>query len=448
MIAINVTNLSKAYKIYPSRFARLVDWVTPFSKPRHRLKWVLQNISLTVQTGEAVGIVGANGAGKSTLLKMLTGTTQPTTGSIQITGHVAALLELGIGFHPDFTGRQNVFMAGQLLGHSVEKIKNLMSEIEEFAEIGDYIDQPVRVYSSGMQVRLAFSVATAIKPDILIVDEALAVGDIFFQQKCFNRIRRLREQGTTLLLVTHALENVYSLCSRAILIEEGSIALDGQPKEVVDAYNARLVRRASQKLSMDTEMARQPESQSKPNHKKVAEIEPETQRLNISDNFDPKPVAGVGSYSAVGVEIRSVDIYSEGTKVESFVSENLVTIRIEVVFGKAFSDPHIGFQIRNTRGEVLFMTNTYAMRQHIGPVRPGICVVVGFSFRAALIEGQYTVTAGVANEGGLENQFSESLVRVQDACSFTVLRNFASISWAGIYNISPTCEFGYGNAEI
>ena len=165
MSTITVTNLGKAYKQYPTRWSRLVEWLTPSHMPRHTLKWVLKDINFTVNSGEAVGIIGINGAGKSTLLKMITGTTQPTTGSVVITGRVAALLELGIGFHPDFTGRQNAYMAGQLLGYGVEEITRLMPEIEAFAEIGDYIDQPVRVYSSGMQMRLAFSVATAHRPD-------------------------------------------------------------------------------------------------------------------------------------------------------------------------------------------------------------------------------------------------------------------------------------------
>ncbi|MEN4100658.1 MAG: ATP-binding cassette domain-containing protein, partial [Anaerolineaceae bacterium] len=166
MSAITVSHLGKAYKQYPNRWARLIEWIDPRGKPRHRLHWVLQDINFTVQPGEAVGIVGINGAGKSTLLKMITGTTQPTTGSVQINGRVAALLELGMGFHPDFTGRQNAVMAGQLLGLAVEEIAALMPEIEAFAEIGEYIDQPVRVYSSGMQMRLAFSVATARRPDV------------------------------------------------------------------------------------------------------------------------------------------------------------------------------------------------------------------------------------------------------------------------------------------
>src|SRR5471030_2067356 len=185
MGAITVSGLGKAYKQYPTRWSRLAEWLSPSAAPRHRLHWILRNIDFHVAAGEAVGLIGINGAGKSTLLKLITGTSQPTTGGVAMEGRVAALLELGMGFHPDFTGRQNVYMAGQLNGMSVPEIDALMPEIAAFADIGDYLDQPVRVYSSGMQMRLAFSVATARRPDILIVDEALAVGDMFFQQKCF-----------------------------------------------------------------------------------------------------------------------------------------------------------------------------------------------------------------------------------------------------------------------
>ena len=240
MSTITVTNLGKAYKQYPNRWARLAEWLDPSGKPRHHLHWVLQDFSFTVQPGEAVGIIGINGAGKSTLLKMITGTTQPTTGSVQITGRVAALLELGMGFHPDFTGRQNAYMAGQLLGYSVEEITALLPEIEAFADIGDYIDQPVRVYSSGMQVRLAFAVSTAARPDVLIVDEALSVGDAAFQRKCFQRIEGFRSAGTTLLFVSHDIETVKKLCDRALFIKSGHLALWGPTKQVCDEYERYL----------------------------------------------------------------------------------------------------------------------------------------------------------------------------------------------------------------
>ena len=238
MGTITVSELGKAYKQYPNRWSRLIEWLKSGRVKRHQLKWVLQDISFTVKAGEAVGIIGINGAGKSTLLKLITGTTRPTTGSVHMTGRVAALLELGMGFHPDFTGRQNAFMAAQLMGISSDEIMRQMPEIEAFAEIGEYIDQPVRVYSSGMQMRLAFSVATAMRPDILIVDEALSVGDAYFQHKSFDRIRQFQKAGTTLLIVSHDKAAIQSICDQAILLKAGRLVMQGKPEAVMDYYNA------------------------------------------------------------------------------------------------------------------------------------------------------------------------------------------------------------------
>ncbi len=240
MGTIVVANLGKAYKQYPTRWARLLEWLDPLNRPRHRLHWVLRDINFTIASGEAVGIVGANGAGKSTLLKIIVGITHPTTGHVYVDGQIAALLELGMGFHPDFTGRQNVFMAGQLLGLSNEEIASLMPEIEAFAEIGDYIDQPLRVYSSGMQMRLAFAVAIARRPEVLIIDEALSVGDAAFQRKCFQRIESYRASGSTLLFVSHDIETIKRICDRAIFIKDGKLENFGEAKLVCDEYERYL----------------------------------------------------------------------------------------------------------------------------------------------------------------------------------------------------------------
>lgn len=248
---IVVHGLGKAFKQYGSRWSRLAEWLDPRGKTRHQEHWVLKDIQFEIEPGNAVGLIGINGAGKSTLLKLITGTLQPTCGKAQTFGSVSALLELGMGFHPDFTGRQNVYMAGQLMGMTPDEVTQLLPEIEAFAEIGGYIDQPVRIYSSGMQVRLAFSVATARRPDILIVDEALSVGDAHFQHKSFERIRTYREQGTTLLLVSHDAASVQSLCNRAILISQGRIVRDGAPEEVMDYYNALLADNGAATVQID-----------------------------------------------------------------------------------------------------------------------------------------------------------------------------------------------------
>jgi lipopolysaccharide transport system ATP-binding protein len=251
MGTISVTGVGKAYKQYPNRWSRLAEWTLPFAGKRAKLVWVLQDVSFAVGRGEAVGIVGNNGAGKSTLLKLITGTTQPTTGHVSVTGAVAALLELGMGFHPEFTGRQNAIMAAQLIGLTVPEIQALMPRIEAFAEIGDYIDQPARIYSSGMLVRLAFSVATARRPEILIVDEALSVGDAYFQHKSFDRIRELRREGTTLLIVSHDKSAIQSICDRAILLDAGRVTKEGAPEEVMDFYNATLAERERQTVRQE-----------------------------------------------------------------------------------------------------------------------------------------------------------------------------------------------------
>lgn len=240
MDRITVSQLGKAYKKYPSRWSRLREWISPAGNQRHSLHWVLRDLNFTVHAGEAVGIVGINGAGKSTLLKMLAGTTQPTTGYVSISGRVSALLELGMGFQPDFTGRQNVSMAGQLLGLSAAEVDHLMPEIEAFAGIGDYMNQPIRIYSSGMQMRLAFSLATAHRPEVLIVDEALSVGDIAFQRQCFRRIEDFLKLGTTLLYVSHDIETVKKLCNRALFIKDGSLERYSSAKLVCDEYEKYL----------------------------------------------------------------------------------------------------------------------------------------------------------------------------------------------------------------
>jgi ABC-type polysaccharide/polyol phosphate transport system, ATPase component len=238
---ILIRGLGKAYKQYGNRWDRLIEWMSLVPTIRHSHKWILKDVNLDINAGDAVGIVGKNGAGKSTLLKMITGTTEPTEGHIQIQGRVAALLELGMGFDPDFTGRQNVFMAGQLQGLNINEINNLMPEIEAFADIGSYIEEPLRTYSSGMQARLAFSVATCVKPDILIVDEALSVGDIAFQAKCMQRMEFLLKSGTTIIFVSHALNQIRQFCNKAIYIKDGRVELFGDVSTVCDQFQNDLL---------------------------------------------------------------------------------------------------------------------------------------------------------------------------------------------------------------
>jgi lipopolysaccharide transport system ATP-binding protein len=363
MSRIEVTNLGKAYKVYPSHWARLKEWMIPFSKPRHELKWVLQDISFTVEPGEAVGIVGINGAGKSTLLKMITGTTQPTTGAVTINGRVSALLELGMGFHPDFTGRQNAYMAGQLLGLSVEEIGSLMPEIEAFAEIGEYIDQPVRVYSSGMQMRLAFSVATARRPDILIVDEALSVGDAYFQHKSFDRIRNFRKEGTTLLIVSHDKQAIQSICDSAIVLNAGRLAMQGDPESVMNYYNAKLADHQNQII----------------------------QQIEICNRI--QTISGLGDATVSAIRLLDEDNRSVKT---IQVCEN-ITLEIQVKSNSFIPRLVLGFLIKDRFGQSIFGTNTEYLSCSQLNADPSNLIIYSFTFPANLGPGIYSISTALAN---------------------------------------------------
>lgn len=356
---ICVNNLGKAYKSYSTRWARLLEWTAPFFGQRHQLNWVLKDISFRIERGEAVGIIGINGAGKSTLLKLITGTTQPTAGNVEISGRVAAMLELGMGFHPEFTGRQNVYMAGQLLGLSVDEISVLMPDIEAFAEIGDYIDQQVRVYSSGMQMRLAFSVATAKRPDVLIVDEALSVGDVYFQHKSFDRIREFRKAGTTLLIVSHDKHAIQSICDRAILLDSGKLALEGDPEAVMDYYNAML-----------------------------AERENQTVRQEKLDNGKTQTVSGTGEATVVDAALLD----DKGEQVEVINVGQRVTLRVIADVKEDLPELVLGYMIKDRLGQPAFGTNTYHLQRSLQDLTKGERVEYAFTFPANLGDGSYSVS--------------------------------------------------------
>jgi lipopolysaccharide transport system ATP-binding protein len=373
MGTIVVSKLGKAYKQYPTRWSRLGEWLLPLRGPRHKLKWVLTDVNFQVSPGEAVGLIGINGAGKSTLLKLITGTTQPTTGSVWMEGRVAALLELGMGFHPDFTGRQNVYMAGQLLGMTVDEITSLMPQIEDFAGIGEYMDQPVRVYSSGMQMRVAFSVATARRPDILIVDEALSVGDAYFQHKSFDRIRSFRRHGTTLLLVSHDKQAIQSLCDRALLLDGGRLAKEGPPEEIMDFYNAL-----------------------------IAERENETVRLRETETGKVQTISGTGE--ATVSDIALVD--EHGQRAEVVDVGAAVTLEVKVKVNALIPRMVLGYMIKDRLGQPMYGTNTHLKQLPLENVAAGEEVVYRFAFPMNLGPGTYSVaTAIVSTETHLVNNY-------------------------------------------
>jgi lipopolysaccharide transport system ATP-binding protein len=362
--AIRVDRLGKAYRRYPRRKDRLLEWLTPWAGPRHAEDWVLKDVSFRLLAGEAVGVIGNNGAGKSTLLKLITGTTQPTRGQVETNGRVAAMLELGMGFHPDFTGRQNAVMAGQLLGLTTQEVTGLLPAIEDFADIGNYIDQPVRVYSSGMQVRLAFSVATAVRPDVLIVDEALSVGDAYFQHKSFDRIRRFRSAGSSLLIVSHDRTAIQSICDRAILLERGNLIKEGAPEEVADFYNALIAERGRSTIRQAPGAAGRTQTVSGTG---AATVE----RLELVDGRgDPLEVADVGQAVELRAQVRARQ------RIERLV---------------------MGYMIKDRLGQPMFGTNTHLRDKPLLEVAAGDRFEFRFAFPANLGPGSYSVTTSLSS---------------------------------------------------
>ena len=387
MTMLRVHNLGKAYKQYFSNWSRLAEWCLPSSRPRYHVHWVLQNVNCEVRLGEAIGIVGMNGAGKSTLLKIIAGTTQPTTGIIEMNGRVAALLELGMGFHPDFTGRQNVIMAGQLFGFLVDEIQELLPVIEAFAEIGDYIDQPVRTYSSGMLMRLAFAVATARRPDLLIVDEALSVGDSYFQHKSFRKIRSFREEGTTLLLVSHDRSAIQSICDRVIVLHEGKVVKEGPAEEAMDFYHALLAAR-------DVNLIRQERSA----FGKV------------------QTVSGGGEITVSEVRLLTED----GKPVEAVETGTNVRLEITAQVNKPVEEAVMGFMIRDRLGQIMYGINSYRLGQTIEHLSVGEQLVFCFEFVMNLGKGNYSITTALSK---MDSHLSDNYEWYDGGLIFSVLNN-------------------------
>ena len=364
MTLLSVKNVGKSFRKYKSDWHRFANWFGLKIKPVKE-HWVLRHINFDVNAGEAIGIIGQNGAGKSTLLKMLTGTLQVNEGNILTNGRIAAILELGMGFNPDLSGRQNVFNSAGLMGFSAEQIAKSMHDIEAFAEIGKYFNQPVRVYSSGMQMRVAFAVATAWRPEILIVDEALSVGDSYFQHKCFARIREFQEHGTSLLLVSHDRNAIQGLCSRAILLEKGAITKDGDPEEVFDFYNALIAEKGDSTV-------------------KVTELE------------DGKAQTSSGTGEA---KIEQVTLYnSKGEVADTIAVGEEVELEIKVKVYQEIETLVLGFGIKDRLGQVMYGTNTWHTKQVIDNPKQGYNYLFTIAFPANLGVGGYSVQIALVDK--------------------------------------------------
>jgi lipopolysaccharide transport system ATP-binding protein len=372
---LTVANLGKAFRKYGSEWRRVLSWFgAPVSPVLEH--WALRSASFDVGSGEAVGIVGQNGAGKSTLLKLIAGTLSPTEGEVRIDGRIAAILELGMGFNPEFTGRENVLHATGLMGFSRETVVEAMPGIEAFAEIGEYFDRPVRTYSSGMQMRVAFAVATAFRPEVLIVDEALSVGDAYFQHKSFARIREFKEQGTALLFVTHGMADIRALCERVILLDKGRMLRQGPADEIVDYYNALIAEKESANLA-------------------VEQVRQKSGWLTTR--------SGTGEATLSGFRLADAD---SGHELQSMrVGQRAVlTARIQV--NEDIPRLVLGYMLRDRLGQMVWGTNTWHTRQIVENIRAGQVVLFKLRFTCTLGPGSYSFSpALVSSDTHLENNY-------------------------------------------
>ncbi len=411
MSAVSVQGVGKAFKRYPSQWARAMEWL--FRTPHHEKRWVLSDVSFEVAAGTAVGILGANGAGKSTLLKIVSRATAQTTGTVSVQGRVAALLELGMGFHPEFSGRQNALMAGQLLGLEVSALEAAMPEIERFADIGDFIDQPLRTYSSGMQMRLAFSVATSVRPDLLIIDEALSVGDVAFQRKCYQRIETFRAEGTTLLFVSHDIEAVKRLCSQALLLDGGSVASQGPVREVCDAYERAMFGRPLQSVGAEAETALP----------RVAEVVYDPSLASVSEQI----------YGTGEAEIQACWVASAaGQRINVVTAGEPVQWCYRVRFHERVTAPIFSMMLKTRDGHAVYGTDS----SRVGEAQAGVpvvieagsVIVVAFEIETHLAPDQYFLNCGVRREHDSESAF---LSRRVDAAILRVSSSPASSALVG-----------------
>lgn len=407
--AIGTNNLSKLYRLYNNpqdRLKQMAAW--RFGRNYGREFWALKDISFNIERGESVGIIGRNGSGKSTLLQILAGTLAPTSGNAQINGKVAALLELGSGFNPEFTGRENVYLNGSVLGLTKEEVSARFDEIAEFAEIGEFIDQPVKIYSSGMFVRLAFAVQTILPKDILIVDEALAVGDEAFQRKCYAAMERFREDGGTILLVSHSTQTIMRHCSRCLLLSHGELIANGPAKPVTDLYQKLMysppqsfkkVLARIQELGLEKGLSEAANLSSDSLPKEVLTSTTDNNSLDVSEYFDPHlPSPPEIVYGTGGATIREPGIFThDGKRVNVVIAGRNYEWKYFVDFHEECWDISFGFMLKTVDGLLVAGSGGKALNLVLEHASQGQTAQVTFKVHMALVPGVYFLNSGVSS---------------------------------------------------
>lgn len=413
--ALRVEGVAKQYRIYDHPSDRLKETLTRGWLKRHREFWALREISFEIERGTTTGIVGPNGSGKSTLLQIITGTLEPTHGDVQIEGRVAALLELGAGFNLEFTGLENIYMNTALQGFSRADTDKRLSEIERFAEIGDFLHQPVKTYSSGMYVRLAFAIAVNTDPEILVVDEALSVGDTIFQHRCVRRIKEMQEAGTTILFVSHEPTLVRALCSRAILLNAGRMIADGTPMEVLNRYQRVIMAREEAYAGSRVEDAAQVDEN--------AAIGNESAQEGVAGGAESGVLRQPLQYSyrhgngrAEVVSAELIDVATNRT-VELVETGDALAVRMHILFKEDVAEPVCGFMIRNRHGINVYGTNTEQRGQPMGAVRRGEIVEAVFTFNCWLGQEHYFVSVAAHTPDGEAFDWLDGVIFFRVSCA-------------------------------
>ncbi len=385
--AIGVAALSKRFRLYRNPIGRIADLIRPRAG-RFEEIWSLRDVTFSVRRGECFGIVGQNGSGKSTLLKLVTGTLLPTSGSIQVNGRVLALLELGGGINPELTGRQNVIMSAALLGFPEGYAEAKMSEIEEFAELGEFFDRPMAIYSSGMYVRLAFSIYLFMDPEVFIVDEALSVGDVFFQQKCYEALKKIMKAGTTVLFVSHDTGAIQKLCDRALLLDHGRIEFIGLPDEVVNRYHTKLGRLTQERRERNDNVEPPP-----PNAMAAGVVEGNLLRQA------PFAASDVG-LSLLGAQLADSD--GHATTVQEVAGT--ISVRALVEATRDVANPNFSLALFDRFGALVFRTSLARLGAAPPPMTAGQRLLSSFDLTCRLAVGQYTFSIGLGQTGGLSEE--------------------------------------------
>lgn len=429
-VAIKVENLTKAYKLYNSPKDRLKEALSPIRRKYHHDFHALYNVNFEVKKGETVGIIGKNGSGKSTLLKIITGVLTSTSGRVTVNGRISALLELGAGFNPELTGLENVYFNGTLMGYSQKQIENRLDAILEFADIGDFVYQPVKSYSSGMFVRLAFAVAISTEPEILIIDEALAVGDMFFQAKCMSTIDRFRRNGASILIVTHDTNAIKSLCDRAVLLKHGNVQHFGRSVEVADRYVRETREESLAALGQDV-FVKDGNNDSTGLNLRAATTQGAIGQLFMESNAFVQRVAafryGTGEARVVNAELLD----SQGNVANCVEYNETITIRIHLVC-RSECVVSVNYLIRDDKGINIIGSNFRIEEVHLIEAKNGEKYVVEYTTKTPIAEGNYNVMLSIT-EPVVLNRAAKSIDVVENAIVFRVAERPIAKLWAKVY---------------